>query len=233
MQPKLPLYVLPLLRISRWERSFVTASAVFLALHMAVRADQITYNIVNYPAAEKDVLAGHVGNQDSISGTITAISSGTLAGTYSAGTPSAMTVTLDVSMTISSAPGSGQPSFTFTDDDILSNLLGSGSATFNSSALLLNNGFLEASMSNPGPNSESGSMEWRSDEGLFSGTVDVTVDNFNEGPQTQFGDGNGLTEIGPSPWTVATAVPEPSVLGLLGVPALLAFGRRRFRKASR
>jgi len=69
-------------------------AAVVLALSASSSMAQltpITYDIVNYPAEETDIFSK---DQDSVSGTITASSTGSLLGTYTAGVTGVNSVTL-------------------------------------------------------------------------------------------------------------------------------------------
>jgi len=219
-----PRHSLPLLAFLRKHlaaAAVLGVAAACLGFRSTAGANEVVYTIVNYPTAEKDIFTS---DQDSISGTIDASSSGSLFGTYTAGQLPANGVTMNFTITIHSAAGSGQPSVTYTDDTNLGAVLGSGTATFTASTITLNSGYISTSGDDVSENE--GSLLWRSDTGLFQGLVDENVSGSYPGPETEFSDNNGLTDIGPSPWTIATVVPEPSSLALLGVSVVGLAGRR-------
>jgi len=249
MQPKLPMCSqaprfrrvsekftsrLPVPRCGLFGAAAALGLAVGIGAPSPANGSEITYSLVNYPSAEKDIIAGHVGNQDSLSGTVTAISSGTLLGTYTAGDNSPggpNSVEMNFTVTVGAQPGSGQPSITYTDDTTLGSILGSGTVTFTGSSMTLNSGYL--TINGYDASSNFGTTIWRSDSGdLFQGEVDLDETGTYPGAETEFSDSNALTDIGPSPWTIATVVPEASPLALLAFPvSVFLLGRRRFRSA--
>jgi hypothetical protein len=187
--------------------------AVALFNAASAKAETITYDFVDYPTAEIDT---GTSDQDKISGTITATSSGTL-GTY---TPSPTTDTLSYDVTLSSSNGF---SYNWTGSGPINEFIGSGSATFTSSAILLN-GYLNFTYSNM---AGSGDLYYRSDIDTYMGTVgqsgEGTVLHFDQSP---------ATSLDPAPWTVAVAAPEPASMAL-GVSALVTLGVAALARARR
>ncbi len=103
--------------------------------------ETITYSVVDYPAAEADVV--NPGNQDRVLGTITASSADPL-GSYTAGAASGspanpINVTLSYAITLESlAPGGATTaSVSYTGSGPLSYYLGSGTITFDATSIQL------------------------------------------------------------------------------------------------
>jgi PEP-CTERM motif len=207
------------------QTSVATVASVFvaalLAVPMTAMADQITYDIVDYPAAEIDI---NTSLQDKVSGTITASTTGPL-GSYIAGSanpstdPTTVELTYDITLHTSASPGT----FSFTGSGTLNNYLGSGSLTFTSASILLD-GYLLLSFSGPGFSEE---MYWRSDLDSYMGSV-----VFNTGTALDFNQ-TPATTLDPSPWTIATAAaPEPATFTLLA-SALLGLVAVSWRRGVR
>jgi hypothetical protein len=132
-------------------------------------ADQITYSISDYPQAEIDVLNGH---QDKVSGTLIASATGSLVGSYTAGhfgsdNPNLVTLTYSIKNE-SSDTNLPYPSITFTGSESLGVPLGSGTATFTDTSILLD-GYL--GLNGPDANGSAGWLIWRSDISHYSGQV--------------------------------------------------------------
>ncbi len=200
-----------------------SSMALLFAAHQA-DAGTITYHIVDYPAAELDVVTAG-GYQDSASGTITATATDLLT-SFTAGShtppsdPSLVTISYDITLS-SAVPGLPVPSIHYTGTDTLDHLLGSGTVTFTSTDILLG-GYIALS------HSDFSSFEllyWRPDINAYMGYLTLA----GTGTEFKWDPADPLTLIGSAPWTIAT-VPEPASGMLFGV-ALASLGFVRLRRA--
>jgi hypothetical protein len=196
--------------------------AFLLAAAPTATAEVRTYNIVDYPAAEIDVITP--GYQDSVAGTFTASTAGTL-GSYVPATASAVTLSYSITLQ-SAAPGLPYPSVTYTGSGPLSNYLGSGSLTFTDTSMLLG-GFLSFNGHDATPTS--GFLSWRSETGVHYYEGSCRPPGYIFDPEFKFSDDGA--HIGPFPWKIGD-IPEPATLVLLGSALVGLVAIRSRRRAS-
>ncbi len=182
----------------------VRSGCLFLAAALfttaAARAESMTYNIVDYPTAEIDQFNSE---QDKVTGTITI----SALGSY---TPSPTTETLSYDITLSNADGS---SYSWSDSQTVNLFVGSGTATFTSSEILLS-GYLNFSAPFGDGTGDSVLSERQRQRRL-------------QGHRQHLGSRPGAPfrtvashGADPAPWVVAIATPEPATMTLVGSAAL-------------
>jgi hypothetical protein len=175
------------------------------------RAQSQTYDILDFPSAETDLVNGM---QDKVSGTINI----SAIGNYNTSDSSAVTLSFDV--TLSNADGN---SYSWNGSGALNTFLGSGSADFTTSAIVLNEGILLLNVSGATTYGLDYSVPADTYQGYASQSPIGYLVHFDQSP---------ATALDPNPWTVAVAVPEPATMAL-GASALMTLAIAALARARR
>jgi PEP-CTERM motif len=216
----------------------VLINSMFACLAGAARADTVTSNVapITYPDLNT------TGNTDTLTGDFVISSTGAIEGTWSASNTSSypIDVTADLTMTSAGptavAPVSVSASYTI-DQLIASNWIQRAGLTISSSSVSLLNG---SSAGNSGylylgvqPSNEYVSTTWDPLDGNVGDVYAAASSNSFNGATMQFEDQDGDAypySSQPSPWILATAVPEPGTLALIAITGLLGLDRRFLRR---